>query len=137
MFRVLEIHNFDCTFKTNICGLVILALFRIFNCTKVLDRKLMWPKIYSLCPLVNWNDTKIWYAPWVKIMEYHVVECYCTCIMEVLRYFFILQSLTTSKMRKFQTLKLSQFHKVKTCWTENWWSGGNEVKKYMIFFFLN
>ena len=41
-----------------------------------------------------------------------------------IRYFFILQSLTTSKMRKFQTLKLSQFHKEKTCWTENWWSSG-------------
>ena len=36
-------------------------------------------------------------------MEYFVVECYCTCIIEILRYFFILQSLTTSKMRKFQT----------------------------------
>ena len=47
---------------------------------------------------------------------------YCTCIIDILRYFFILQSLTTSKMRKFQTLKLSPFHKVKTCWTENWWS---------------
>ena len=33
-------------------------------------------------------------------------------------------SLTTSKMRKFQTLKLSQFHKEITCWTENWWSSG-------------
>ena len=32
--------------------------------------------------------------------------------------FSILQSLTTSKMRKFQTLKLSQFHKEKTCWTK-------------------
>ena len=41
-----------------------------------------------------------------------------------IRYFFILQSLTTSKMRQFQTLKLSQFHKEKTCWTENWWSSG-------------
>ena len=30
-----------------------------------------------------------------------------------IRYFFILQSLTTSKMRKFQTLKLSQFTKKK------------------------
>ena len=37
-------------------------------------------------------------------MEYHVVVCYCTCIIEILRYFFILPSLTTSKMRKFQTL---------------------------------
>ena len=27
-------------------------------------------------------------------------------------------------MRIFQTLKLSQFHKAKTCWTENWWSIG-------------
>ena len=57
-------------------------------------------------------------------MEYFVVECYCTCIIEILRYFFIQQSLTTSKMRKFPTLKLSQFHKEKTCWTENWWSSG-------------
>ena len=57
-------------------------------------------------------------------MEYFVVEYYCTCIIEILSYFFILQSLTTSKMRKFQTLKLSQFHKEKTCWTENWWSSG-------------
>ena len=61
---------------------------------------------------------------WVYIIEYHVVECYCTCIIEILRYFFILQSLTTSKMRKFQTLKLSQFQKAKTCCTENWWSSG-------------
>ena len=30
-------------------------------------------------------------------------------------YFFILQSLTTSKMR-FQTTKMSQLHKAKTCW---------------------
>merc|ERR1712051_421618 len=41
-----------------------------------------------------------------------------------IRYLFILQSLTTSKMRKFQTLKLSQLHKEKTCLTENWWSSG-------------
>ena len=34
-------------------------------------------------------------------------------------YFFILQSLTSSKTRKFQTIKLSQLHKAKTCWTEN------------------
>jgi hypothetical protein len=27
-------------------------------------------------------------------------------------------------MRKFQTIKLSQFKKAKTCWTENWWSSG-------------
>ena len=52
------------------------------------------------------------------------MECYCTCILEILRYFFNLQSLTTSKMRKFQILKLSQFQKAKTCWTENWWSSG-------------
>ena len=32
---------------------------------------------------------------------------------------FILQSLTTSKMRKCQTIKLSQLHRAKTCWTEN------------------
>ena len=34
-------------------------------------------------------------------------------------YFFILQSLITSKMIKFRTIKLSQLHKEKTCWTEN------------------
>ena len=28
------------------------------------------------------------------------------------------------EMIKFQTLKLPQFHKAKTCWTENWWSSG-------------
>ena len=39
-------------------------------------------------------------------------------------FIFILQSLTTSKMRKSQTKKLSQFHKAKTCWTENSWSSG-------------
>ena len=32
---------------------------------------------------------------------------------------FILKSLTSSKMRKCQTIKLSQLHKAKTCWTEN------------------
>ena len=37
---------------------------------------------------------------------------------------FILQSLTTSKMRKTQTKKLSQLHKAKTCWTKNSWSSG-------------
>ena len=52
------------------------------------------------------------------------MECYCTCITEVLSYFFILQSLTASKMKQFQPLKLSQFHKAKTCWTENSWSSG-------------
>ena len=63
--------------------------------------------------------------------------------------FFILQSLTTSKMRKFQTLKVSQFHKAKTCWTENWWSSGIMsnflgeffyvlgVKNFFKFFFEN
>ena len=50
-------------------------------------------------------------------IKYHIVECYCTCIIEILSYFFILQCLATSKMRTFQTLKLSQFHKEKTCWT--------------------
>ena len=70
------------------------------------------------------------------------MECYCTYIIEILRYFFILQSLTTSKMRKFQTLKLSQFHIAKTCWTENWWYSGimsnflgfREQKKILKFF---
>ena len=41
------------------------------------------------------------------------LEFYCTCIIEILRYFFILQSLTTSEMRQFQTIKLSQFHRAK------------------------
>ena len=52
-------------------------------------------------------------------MEYFVVECYCTCILREFKIFF-----QPSKMRKFQTLKLSQFHKEKICWTENWWSSG-------------
>ena len=69
-------------------------------------------------------------------MEYFVVECYCTCIIEILRYFFIQQSLTTSKMRKFQTLKLSQFHKAKTCWTENWWSSGIMSNFFGEFFYV-
>ena len=69
-------------------------------------------------------------------MEYFVVECYCTCIVEILSYFFILQSLTASKMRKFQTLKLSQFHKEKTCWTENWWSSGIMSNILGEFFFM-
>ena len=30
----------------------------------------------------------------------------------------------TSKMRKFQTIKLYQLHKAKTFWTENCWSSG-------------
>ena len=34
-------------------------------------------------------------------------------------FIFIMQSLTTSKMRKCQTIKLFQLHKAKTCWTEN------------------
>ena len=69
-------------------------------------------------------------------MEYFVVECYCTCIIEILRYFFIQQSLTTSKMRKFPTLKLSQFHKEKTCWTENWWSSGIMSNFWGEFFYV-
>ena len=69
-------------------------------------------------------------------MEYFVVECYCTCIIEVLRYFFIQRSLTTSKMRKFQTLKLSQFHNEKTCWTENWWSSGIMSNFFGEFFYV-
>ena len=64
------------------------------------------------------------------------MECYCTCIIEILRYFFIQQSLTTSKMRKFQTLKLSQFHKEKTCWTENWWSSGIMSNFWGEFFYV-
>ena len=64
------------------------------------------------------------------------MECYCTWIIEILRYFFILQSLTTSKMRNFQTLKLSQFHKAKTCWTENWWSSGIMSNFWGQFFYV-
>ena len=74
-------------------------------------------------------------------MEYFVVECYCTCIL----YYFILQSLTSSKMRKFQTLNLSKLHKEKTCWTEHWWSSGIMSNfwgefwgaKIILIFFLN
>ena len=56
---------------------------------------------------------------WLKVyMGFKKTGCFCRDSI------FILQSLTTSKMRKFQTLKLSQFHKEKTCWTENWWSSG-------------
>ena len=39
-------------------------------------------------------------------------------------------------MRKFQTLKLSQFHKAKTCWTENWWSGGIMINYLGDFFYV-
>ena len=52
---------------------------------------------------------------WVAIVPASYLE---------IRYFFILQSLTTSKIRKFQILKLSQFLNAKTCWTENWQSSG-------------
>ena len=52
-------------------------------------------------------------------MEYHVVECYVPASYTKIRYFFILQSLATSKMRKFQTSEESQFHKAETCWPEN------------------
>ena len=51
---------------------------------------------------------------------------------------FIVQSLTSSKMRKSQTKKLSRFHKAKTCWTENNWSSGIYVfggKKKFEFIF--
>ena len=59
-----------------------------------------------------------------------------TCTIELLGYFFIRQSLTTSKMRKFQSLKLSQFHKEKTCWTENWWSSGIMSNFWGEFFYV-
>ena len=39
-------------------------------------------------------------------------------------------------MRKFQTLKLSQFHKEKTCWTENWWSSGIMSNFFGEFFYV-
>ena len=46
-------------------------------------------------------------------------------LIKVLYSIFILQSLTTLKMRRIQALKLSHFQKEKkTCWTENWWSSG-------------
>ena len=64
------------------------------------------------------------------------LECYCACIIEILRYFFILQSLTASKMSQFQPLKLSQFHKAKTCWTENWWSSGIMSNFWGEFFYV-
>ena len=50
--------------------------------------------------------------------------------------FFILQSLTISKMRKFQTFKLFQFHKSKTCWTEKWWSSGIMSNFWGEFFYV-
>ena len=50
--------------------------------------------------------------------------------------FFILQSLTNSKMIKFQTLELSQFHKAKTCWTEIWWSSGIMSNFWGEFFYV-
>ena len=62
--------------------------------------------------------------------------CYCTCILFQIRYFFILQNLTTSKMRKFQTLKLSKFHKAKTCLTENWWASGIMSNFWGEFFYV-
>ena len=39
-------------------------------------------------------------------------------------------------MRKFQTLKLSQFHKEKTCWTQNWWSSGIMSNFWEEFFYI-
>ena len=39
-------------------------------------------------------------------------------------------------MRKFQTLKLFQFHKEKTCWTENWWSSGIMSNFWGEFFYV-
>ena len=53
-------------------------------------------------------------------------------------FFFILKSLTSSKIRKFQTLKLSQFHKANTCWTENWWSSGITYEQLFraVFFYV-
>ena len=48
-------------------------------------------------------------------------------------YFLILLGLTTSKMRKFQTIKLSQFHKAKTCWTKNSWSSATFEGNFFMF----
>ena len=39
-------------------------------------------------------------------------------------------------MRKFQTLKLSQFHKEKKCWTENWWYSGIMSNFWGEFFYV-
>ena len=94
------------------------------NCLIFVD---YWSDMFRLLNL--WTNKHI-------LDEYCVVECYCTCILEILRYFFILQSLTTSKMRKFQTLKLSQFHKEKTCWTQNWWSSGIMSNFWEEFFYV-
>ena len=55
----------------------------------------------------------------------HTEYIFYSGIIEILSFFFILQSLTTSKMRNFQTIKLSQLHEAKTCWTENCWSSGS------------
>ena len=73
-------------------------------------------------------------------MEYIIVECYWTCILREFKMFFNRQSLTTSKMRKFQTLKLSHFQKEKSRWTENWWSCGimsNLSEEFFMFWVQN
>ena len=38
--------------------------------------------------------------------------------------------------RKFQTLKMYQFHKAKNCWSENWWSSGNMSNFLGEFFYV-
>ena len=40
-------------------------------------------------------------------------------------------------MRNCHTLKLSQFHKAKTCWIENWWFSGIKSNFLREFFFYN
>ena len=72
----------------------------------------------------------------VKIL----VECFTSflgiSLSAIWRIFFILQSLTTSKMRKFQTVKLSQFQIEKTCWIENQWSSGIMSNFWGDFFYV-
>ena len=91
--------------------------------------------LYNKSLVWSWKeDTEERGSVW--IIRYHEVEWNCTCILEILRYFFIMQSLATLEMRKFQTLKLSHFHKEKTCWTENWWSSGIMSNFWGEFFYV-
>ena len=63
----------------------------------------------------------------VQIIEYHIVECYCTCIIEILSYFFY-----PAKFDKFKDEKFSDFRTVsvsqrKTCQTRKWWNNAITV----------
>ena len=69
-------------------------------------------------------------------MEYFVVECYCTCILREFKIFFQPAKFDNFKDEKFQTLKLSQFQKAKTCWAENWWSSGIMSNFWGEFFYI-